>query len=250
MEITQFGQQSGLPPHDVVKLPTEGIFYKNKKKSLKVGFLTANDENLLMGGESSNNDGLILTLIKSKIFESDIKADDLMDGDIQAILIFLRNTAFGPEYNFTLIDPETNKEFSSTITLDELNIKRGKVQPNEYGLFETQLPKSNKLIKLKPLSIGEQNEIDRLAQNYPVGRIPPKQTWRLSKMIVEMDGNNDIGYISQEIERLPLSDAKYIRKFIEENEPRLDLVKKVKAPSGKEVLVNVAFGVEFFRPFF
>jgi hypothetical protein len=250
MDLIQLGQQGGLPPHDMVKLPTEGIFYRNKKKSLKVGYLTASDENLLMGSDLGNSDGLILTLLKTKIFESDIKPEELMDGDIQALLIFLRNTAFGPEYNFTLVDPETNKEFSATILLDELNIKKGDVLPNEFGIFETVLPKSGKQVKLKPLCIGEQNEIEKLALNYPVGRIPPKQTWRLNKMIVEMDGSTDVGYISQEIEKLPISDAKYVRKFIEENEPRLDLAKKVKAPSGKEVAVNIAFGVEFFRPFF
>lgn len=250
MDIAQLSQQTGLPPHDMVKLPTEGVFYRNKKKSLKVGYLTAADENLLMGGDSTNSDGLILSLLRTKIFESDIKVEELMDGDIQALLIFLRNTAFGPEYNFNLVDPETKKEFTSTILLDELNIKRGNVLPNENGIFETVLPKCGKNIKIKPLSIGEQNEIEKLALNYPVGRIPPKQTWRLNKMIVELDGISDGGYISQEIEKLPIYDAKYIRKFIEENEPRLDLQKKVKAPSGKEVIVNIAFGVEFFRPFF
>jgi hypothetical protein len=34
-------------PHDVVQLPSGGIFYKNEKKSVKVGYLTANDENIL-----------------------------------------------------------------------------------------------------------------------------------------------------------------------------------------------------------
>jgi hypothetical protein len=35
-----------------------------------------------------------------------------------------------------------------------------------------------------------------------------------------------------------------------ENEPRLDLIKEVIAPSGERVMVNIAVGVEFFRPFF
>ena len=34
-------------PHDVIQLPSGGIFYKSKKKSIKVGYLTAQDENLL-----------------------------------------------------------------------------------------------------------------------------------------------------------------------------------------------------------
>ena len=69
-------------------------------------------------------------------------------------------------------------------------------------------------------------------------------------MVVDIEGNTDMSYISQAIDSLPISDAKYIRKFVDENEPTLDLTKKVIAPSGKETYVNIVFGVEFFRPFF
>ena len=44
----QYGQANMNLPHDVVPLPSQGIFYTNKKKSLKVGYLTAQDENLLL----------------------------------------------------------------------------------------------------------------------------------------------------------------------------------------------------------
>jgi hypothetical protein len=49
---------------------------------------------------------------------------------------------------------------------------------------------------------------------------------------------------------MPIGDSKFIRKFMKENEPRLDLNRSVIAPSGEKVDVNIAFGVEFFRPFF
>jgi len=247
---SQYGQQNFSLPHDVVKLPSNGVFYKSKKKSIKVGYLTAADENLLMAGGDYGKDGLIMTLLRNKIYEPEIKPDELLQGDIQAILIFLRNTAFGPEYSFNISDPETGKEFESNILLDELNIKECKVAPNEDGTFTTVLPKSNLRVKVKPLSFGELEELDKMAESYPKGRVAPKSTWRLNKMIVEIDGNSDKNHISQNIDALPISDAKYIRRFVDENEPTLDLTKKVIAPSGKETYVNIVFGVEFFRPFF
>ena len=247
---SQYGQQNFSLPHDVVKLPSNGVFYKSKKKSIKVGYLTAADENLLMAGGDYGKDGLIMTLLRNKIYEPEIKPDELLQGDIQAILIFLRNTAFGPEYSFNVSDPETGKQFETTILLDELHIKECKFIPNEDGTFSTTLPKSNLNVKLKPLSFGELNELDNQAESYPKGRIAPKATWKLLKMIVDIEGNSDKSYISQTIDSLPISDAKYIRKFIDENEPTLDLTKKVIAPSGKETYVNIVFGVEFFRAFF
>ena len=40
------------------------------------------------------------------------------------------------------------------------------------------------------------------------------------------------------------------KRIIRENEPKLDLVREITAPSGKKVLTRVTFGAEFFRPFF
>ena len=41
------GQQDFNLPHDVIQLPSGGIFYKSKKKTVKVGYLTAIDENII-----------------------------------------------------------------------------------------------------------------------------------------------------------------------------------------------------------
>jgi hypothetical protein len=69
-------------------------------------------------------------------------------------------------------------------------------------------------------------------------------------MIVEVNGNNDKGEIAKFIESMPIGDSKYLRNFINENEPKLDLNREVIAPSGEKVNVQITFGVEFFRPFF
>ena len=93
-------------------------------------------------------------------------------------------------------------------------------------------------------------EIEKIINEYPVGRPAPIATLRLSKMIVDIDGNSDRGDINKFIENMPIMDSKHIKNFMSQNEPRLDLIKEVIAPSGERVMVNIAFGVEFFRPFF
>ena len=40
-DIYNAGQAEFNLPHDVVSLPSEGVFYKSKKRSVKVGYLTA-----------------------------------------------------------------------------------------------------------------------------------------------------------------------------------------------------------------
>jgi hypothetical protein len=244
-----YGQQDFNLPHDVVKLPSKGVFYKPKKESLKVGYLTAYDENILMTSENVR-DGLIMTLLKNKIYEPGFDVLQLLDTDVQAILIFLRNTSFGSDYSYTLIDPATKKPFDITLDLSELNFKKPKHEPNTDGNFKYVLPKSLKEVTCKLLTVGESNELDRIAQSYPKGMVAPVITKRLEKQIVSIDGENNKETLSQFINQMPISDSKNLRKFLKECEPQIDLERTITAPSGEKVTFEVSFGAEFFRPFF
>lgn len=241
----EYGQRDFSLPHDVVRLPSEGVFYKNKKKSVKVGYLTANDENTLMGGVND----ITTTLLRNKIYEPDLKVEDMLEGDVEAILIFLRNTSFGPEMEITVTDTITRKPFQTSVDLSELSIIKGQ-SPNEDGTFTVTLPKSQTSAKIKPLTYGELMEIQRMGDSYPQGRVVPKITWRLNKQIVEIGGIVDKAEIAKFVEQMPIADSKYIKQFMDDNEPKLDMRKTVMTPSGEKLTVNVGFGADFFRPFF
>lgn len=245
-QTRDYAQQNFSLPHDVVTLPSGGKFYKNKKKSIKVGYLTAADENILL----SNTNDLTGALLRHKIYEPDVKIEDLLEGDIEAILIFLRNTSFGPNMSLNLTDPQTKKSFDANVSLAELDIKKTTNEPNEDGTFSTVLPVSGVPVKLKFLTYGEQNQLQTTFDSYPKGRPAPRVTLTLQNQIIELDGNTDKGEIAKFIESMPIADSKYIRKFLQDSEPRLDLTKQIIAPSGEKLTVNVGFGVEFFRPFF
>lgn len=244
---TQYGQMDFNLPHDVVTLPSKGMFYKNKKESLKVGYLTAQDENILIS--NLKGDQIINTILKQKIYEPGFNVDELVDCDVQAILIFLRNTAFGPDYNLRLIDPKTKQEFDSVVRLDELNVI-DPIHNSEDGYFVTQLPKSQVSVKLKILNQGHQKELDRFIAAYPKGMNAPVITRKLEMQIVEVDGVSDRERISTFVSQLPIADSKHIKNFLSECEPRLDLRRTVIAPSGDPVEFNIGFGAEFFRPFY
>ena len=244
----QYGQQDFNLPHDVVELPSRGKFYANGKSSIKVGYLTAADENSLLGQRNPEN--IIQNLLRAKIYEPNMDINGLLDCDVEAILIFLRNTSFGSKYTFTLRDPKTLKEFETSITLDELSIKKPTIEPDTKGLFEFKLPKSGKNVKCRLLTIGDTQEISKLEDSYPEGVIIPTVTKRLEKTIIEIDGINDKAQIAQLIQSLPIADSKYIRSTMRDAEPRLELERVFTAPSGEKVTSRITFGAEFFRPFF
>lgn len=251
-DLMKYGQENFNLPHDIVQLPSGGIFYASKKKSIKVGYLTASDENVLanIDGRKSINESVVIPLLRNKIYEPDLRPDELLEGDVEAILLFLRNTSFGPEYRIIATDPKTNQQFETTIQLDELNINKPQVQPNEQGLFEVKLPMSGSIVKLKMLSLMDTISIENIVDMYPKGYTPPTVTTRLNRMIVELNGNANPTEIATFCQSMPIGDSKFIRKFMKENEPKLDLSRTVIAPSGEKVDVQISFGVEFFRPFF
>ena len=148
-------------PHDIITLPSKGKFYKSKKKSVKVGYLTASDEDIIVSG-SRNRTNIVLSLIRNKLYEHDIRPEEMIEPDIEAILIFLRNSSFGYDYTMLLTDPKTGKQFEHTEILDELDFKQVSQEPDEDGTFTTKLPKTGAVVKVKLLTYSEILEFELL----------------------------------------------------------------------------------------
>jgi hypothetical protein len=248
-QSTQYGQMDFNLPHDMVKLPSGGDTYKPKKESLKVGYLTAMDENLIMS-QNTAKDGLIYALLKNKIYEPGFDVGQMLDCDVRAVLLFLRNTGFGSDYTYSLTDPATNLKFEATINFDEINYIKSVHNKNQNGNFEFVLPKTNKKVEIKLLSLNDTKELDNLENQYPTGMVAPIITKKLEKHIISLDGDTGREKISKFIQQMPIVDSKSLRKFILECEPQIDVKRQVTAPSGEKVTVELSFGVEFFRPFF
>ena len=236
--------------YDIVQLPSHGIYYPDKRKTLKVAYLTAADENILTSPNLVRNNLAIDELIKRKVLDKDFDVELLSEEDKQSILIFLRNTAYGSEYKIMVTDPVTGKEFEVNIDLSVLKLKDFNLVPNNKGEFEYYLEKCKKHITFKFLTSKEEKELDNFKDNYTDNVVVPYMTKRLEKMIKSVDGNVDPMAIYQFIQRMPIKDSQDFKKFVSENKPGLNLTQEVIAPSGEKVIARIDFGVEFFRPFF
>lgn len=237
-------------PYDVVTLPSEGIFYKNRKKTLKVTYLNASDENLLASQSLQGSGDLVNQLILKKVLDKDIQIKDMPECDKQAILVFLRNTAFGTDYTVQLIDPKTGDQFETTLDLSILKTKDVNVNLDDKNEFDFYLEKSRKKAKLKFLTPEDQDELRKIDETHKNDPVNPFMTKQLEKMLVEVDGTRDRMTIAQFIQTMPIKDAQDIRKMVKNNTPALDLNVTTTTPSGEEMKVSISLGVEFFRPFY
>jgi hypothetical protein len=74
---------------------------------------------------------------------------DLLEGDREAILLFLRATGYGNEYPITATDNATGKEFDTVVDLSKLKYKEFNLVGDSNGWFPFTLPVSGKEIKFR-----------------------------------------------------------------------------------------------------
>ena len=237
-------------PYDMVSLPSQGVFYQNGKKSVKVTYLNASDENLLATPSMIGSGELVDSLLSRKILDKDIVVADMANCDKEAILVFLRNTAFGSDYTVSVLDPKTNTEFQTKIDMSVLKTKDITVEVDERGEFEHYLEMSKKKCRITLLSPTHEKELKEIEETYKDQKISPYMTKQLEMVVKEIDGNRDPMTIANFIQTMPIKDSQGIRKTVRKNAPELDLNIKVMTPSNEEIGVRINFGVEFFRPFY
>lgn len=236
--------------YDIVQLPSYGISYADGKKTLKIAYLTASDENIMSSPNLVQGDMVIQELLRRKILDKDIDIETITEEDKQAILIFLRNTAFGSEYKITLKDPKTDEFFEAEIDLSTLKMKDFNLVPNSNNEYEYYLPQTKKNITFKFLTQKQEKELEIIKNSSTGNQVSVHITKKLEMMIKSIDGNSDQMLMYQFIQKMPIKDSHDFKSFVNTNKPGLELIKEKIAPSGEKVYARIDFGVEFFRPFF
>lgn len=235
---------------DVIPLPTKGVFYKNGKDTLKVSYLTASDENILTSQNLIQQGLVIDELLKAKILDTDITVDELHNSDKEAVLLFLRNTAYGPEITLSVTDPDTGESFEIEYDLQNIKYKEFNLISDSDGLFDYTLPMTKKVIKFRFLSPENEKELEQINEIYKDMLVKPTVTKRLEKMVISVDGEKDPMKISHFISTIPIKDSQGFRKYVTDNTPGLNKEVEVTLPSEKKIYTFFNLNTEFFRPFY
>lgn len=150
--------------YDIISLPSNGQCYKKKIDRIPVGYLTAYDENLITS-PNLYKDGLIIDfLLKHKVLDKNINIDELCNGDVDAITLFLRATSYGPEFPIIVRDPETGEQIDSVVDLSELKVKEFNLIGDSDGYFDYTLPISKDTVKFKFLTRKDEKMLRLLSK--------------------------------------------------------------------------------------
>lgn len=150
--------------YDVIELPSNGQCYKSKLDRVPVAYLTAYDENIITS-PNLYKDGLVIDyLLKNKIVNKEINIDELVSGDADAIILFLRATSYGPEFPIVVADPETNEQIETTIDLTTLKPRDFKLIGDENGYFDYTTPLRKDVIKFRYLTRKQEKQLRQVTE--------------------------------------------------------------------------------------
>lgn len=189
-QIYSFDNSKIKEAFDVIPLPSGGECYANKMGKIPVAYLTAYDENIIVSPNLYQNGTFLDYLLKAKILDPVINPNDLLPGDRDAIVLWLRATGYGNEFPVSVIDNETGREFNSVVDLSKIKYKEFTLKGDENGWFKFILPLSKDEIKFTYLSYGEIQKINEIEEKENIS-IRQKELKNISNKLLHFK-NNDI----------------------------------------------------------
>ena len=169
--------------YDMVPLPSKGECYRSKIGKVPVAYLTAFDENMIVSPNLYRDNMLIDTMLKHKVLNDVINPKDMLEGDREAIILFLRANGYGPEYPITATDDKTGVEFDAVVDLSKIEFKKFTLTGDTNGWFDFVLPYSKKQVKFRFLT--HQDNLDLKAMDELENKRMKKE--KLSEIVTRLD---------------------------------------------------------------
>ena len=239
--------------YEIVDLPSKGIFYKNNLDKVKIEYLTSKDEDILTTPSLIQDGTVIDVVLKKKIKTPDIEPKDLLTGDKNALILFLRASSYGHEYEVEVTDPRNKNRFKQIVDLTKLDYKKPTENPDDNGEFFLEIPMRKKRVKFRLLTSGEEDTLFKRAESIKEAynkEYSEYSTMKLKAHVTEIDGNRDHSYIQRFIDAMPVRDAIAIRRKIIDVTPDINMEYEFKANDGFKFKAKLTVGVDFFFPNF
>jgi hypothetical protein len=236
-----------ITPTETVDLPSKGLVYPESNPlssgKIEMKYMTAREEDILTNQNYISKGTVLDELIKSLIV-SDVKYEDIIIGDKNALLVAARILGYGKDYKFEWGGEEYNIDLTTIKDkpIDESLFTKGM---NE---FTFTLPSTGIGITFKLLTGADEKKINAELEGLKKinKNASPELSTRLKYMITSVGGNRENKDIRQFVDNQLLArDSRALREYIKEVQPDVDLTF---FPSGSDTKVSIPVGLSFFWP--
>lgn len=265
-ENKSVGPLSFIVPTEFVDLPSEGKYYAvghplKDKKFIEIKQMTAKEEDILNSRSLAKKGVVLDRLLESLVVDKSINVSDLLSGDRQAMLLAARISAYGSDYETSVICPSCEKKQKHVFDLSEKQPTEESIEEQEVPLDVTvtergtvafKLPQTQWNIELMALRGQDEKTLLGLLETKKKDVKVQSDTYlvdQLKLMIISIDGHTDKKVIGDAVSVMPAKDSRYLRRTYNQALPTIDLSHKFECNACQyEANMEVPIGVEFFWP--
>lgn len=224
-------------PTETVELPSKGVFYPGGKSTVKIKYLTAEEDDILYSPDLIKSGRVLDVLLDKAVMDRDLRPEDMLSGDRNFLLIEMRKTGLGSDYvPGEIMCPSCGQVHTPTIDLDKLSAKPLEIMPDANGEYDVMLPIIKANIKFRLLTGKDEKRLAKLSEgNSAKGaggiKVPKLITEKYVMQIMEVNGNRDKLHIKKFISIMPMKDSMFFREYLRRIEPGLDLSYEFECPS-------------------
>jgi len=244
-------------PAETIPIPSKGLCYPedhplHKVETIDIRPMTAREEDILTSRALIKKGTVITELIRSCIVDRAINPDDMISGDRNAVMVALRITGYGHEYQVTVTCPECGEDSKQEFDLTGLPIKPLGSDPVDHdNRFSFELPFSKKLVEFKFMTGADEAYMTKMQNQKKKKQVGAESliTDRYKYQILSVAGITDKTKISFFIRNMPAKDSRALRKFMDEVEPGVEMKSYMDCPHCLETSeVRLPLGASFFWP--
>lgn len=198
--------------YDVLPLPSNGRCYPVGSPlrcgRVPVAYLTASDENLIASPNMYRDGKLLDIILERKILDKRINVNDLVGGDRDAIILWLRATAYGDDFNVITSNPLNGKQYNVTIKLSDFKYNKFDLDSDENGMFDFITSNSDR-VKFKFFTKEDNDRLRKMVIER-ISALNKVDVIRSIRVISDSIGNLNISDDEQQMLREDIDEIKDI----------------------------------------
>jgi len=264
--LDNFEQKSTLSfavPTEFVDLPSKGKFYPPEHPlydvdSVEIKYMTAKEEDILTS-PSLLRKGLTLDrLIENIVIDKRVKANGLLVGDKNAILLASRVTGYGADYNANVTCPvcgtlnkhQFDLEKVEIVNLTKEDMEKWDISKGEENDYFVKLPVTYATVGVYFMTGADEKKLLLLTEKKKKLKLQETALTDNLKMIIKSaNGQKSIDVINNLVNNMPAKDSRHLRIAYSKIIPNVDLSQQFEcAECGIKEEVNIPLTAEFFWP--
>jgi hypothetical protein len=226
-----------ITPTEFAELPSKGHFYPPdhplfEQEVIEIKHMTTKEEDILTSVALLKKGLALDRMLESVMVDKRIKADDLLVGDKNALLVTARAHGYGAIYETAITCPRCDATQDYSFDLSSLKTQspsdefmtKHEVKRTEVGTFLIPLPKTQYIVEVRFLTGKDEKKIAEAQEhkkkmNFP--QTPASDFLRL--VITSVNSIRDTASLNDFINTLPALHSRYIKKIYEKLIPSLDM---------------------------